>query len=158
MGIIIFLLGVSVGKKQAAAAGIPAASQSQFEDVVAEKPKPTAEEGDPISQEIEGHQAAQQETRPKPEEVTQPEVKTKAPAVKSAPENVAEVVVHAMTVPNPKARYLVGKDARRFARLLVDLGGFEEGNVVLVQNALDGPGVATPVQTGEAIDVPCKFS
>ncbi|WP_137700394.1 SDR family oxidoreductase [Marimonas lutisalis] len=39
------------------------------------------------------------------------------PAVKSAPENVAEVVVHAMTVPAPKARYLVGKDARRFARL-----------------------------------------
>ena len=39
------------------------------------------------------------------------------PAVKSAPEVVAAAVVNAMTTPNPKARYLVGKDARRFARL-----------------------------------------
>ena len=39
------------------------------------------------------------------------------PAAKSAPESVAEAVVHAMTAPTPKARYLVGKDARRFARL-----------------------------------------
>ena len=85
VGIVIFLLGVSVGKKQAAAAGIPATPQSQFEDVVAEKPKPAAEEGDPISQELEGHQAAQQETRRQPEEVTQPEVKTPPPAEKPAP-------------------------------------------------------------------------
>lgn len=39
------------------------------------------------------------------------------PAVKSAPGKVGEAVVQAMTEPNPKARYLVGKDAQRFARL-----------------------------------------
>jgi len=39
------------------------------------------------------------------------------PTMKSAPEKVAEAVVHAMTAPAPKARYLVGKDARRLARL-----------------------------------------
>lgn len=39
------------------------------------------------------------------------------PAVKSAPGKVAQAVVQAMTEPTPKARYLVGKDARRFARL-----------------------------------------
>lgn len=39
------------------------------------------------------------------------------PAVKSAPAKVGEAVVQAMTEPTPKARYLVGKDARRIARL-----------------------------------------
>jgi cell division septation protein DedD len=85
VGIVIFLLGVSVGKKQATAAGIPATPQSQFEEVVAEKPKPTGEDKDPISQELEGHQVAQKETSQKPEEVTRPEVKTKSPVEKPAP-------------------------------------------------------------------------
>lgn len=85
VGIVIFLLGVSVGKKQAAASGIPAAPQSQLEEVVAEKPKTAAEQDDPISQELEGHQAAQQESLEQPEEVSQPEVKTKPPAEKPAP-------------------------------------------------------------------------
>ena len=38
------------------------------------------------------------------------------PATKSSPEDVAAAVLQAITAPHPKARYLVGKDARRFAR------------------------------------------
>ena len=39
------------------------------------------------------------------------------PATKSAPEKVASAVVEAMTASAPRARYLVGKDARRLARM-----------------------------------------
>ena len=39
------------------------------------------------------------------------------PAAKSAPDEVARAVLEAMTTATPRARYLVGKDARRFARM-----------------------------------------
>jgi cell division protein FtsN len=86
VGIVIFLLGVSVGKRQAQISGTAQVRpEDAFEEVVAAKPQPAAEEGqDEITQEIAGHQDAQktepevvkrQETKPPP---PSPATKTKA--------------------------------------------------------------------------------
>jgi cell division protein FtsN len=82
VGIVIFLLGVSVGKKQVEMAGTALTPQGQFEEVVAEKPQPVAEDKDTIGKELEGHETAQQQEEKAPEKVTQPQVKTAPPAVK----------------------------------------------------------------------------
>ncbi len=84
VGIVIFLLGVSVGKKQAEMAGVPVTPQDRFEEVIAEKPEPVAEGGDAIGEELEGHETAQQD-QDKTEVVTQPQVKTTQPAQKKQP-------------------------------------------------------------------------
>ncbi len=85
VGIIIFLLGVSVGKKQAQVAGSQAVPAKPFEDVVAEKPKPAADT-DEIKQEIAGHEVAQkQEEQKKPTEVvTKPKIKSTPPVSKKS--------------------------------------------------------------------------
>jgi len=85
VGIVIFLLGVSVGKKQAEMAGTPVSPQDRFEEVIAEQPKPVAEEKDSIGQELEGHETVQQQGQEKTEIVTQPQVKTTQPAQKKPP-------------------------------------------------------------------------
>jgi len=82
VGIVIFLLGVSVGKKQVELAGTAVTPQGQFEEVVAEKPRPVAEDKDAIGQELEGHETALQQEEKAPEKVTQPQVKTVTPAAK----------------------------------------------------------------------------
>jgi cell division protein FtsN len=84
VGIVIFLLGVSVGKKQAEMAGVPMSSPERFEEVIAEKPEPVAEDKDPIGQELEGHETAQQDPETT-EVVTQPQVKSQQPAQKKPP-------------------------------------------------------------------------
>ncbi len=85
VGIVIFLLGVSVGKRQAQISGTAQLQpQDTFEEVVAAKPKPIDESQDEISQELAGHQDIQkqepevvkkQETKPPP---TSPTSKPKA--------------------------------------------------------------------------------
>ncbi len=84
VGIVIFLLGVSVGKKQAQVSGTMAPVQSKFEEVVAEKPKPAAEDKDAIVQELAGHEDAKEQDPAETEVVTQPEVKTPPPTQKKA--------------------------------------------------------------------------
>ena len=79
VGIVIFLLGVSVGKKQAQASGTLVPVQSKFEEVVAEKPKPAAEDKDAIGQELAGHEDAKELDPAETEVVTKPEVKTPPP-------------------------------------------------------------------------------
>lgn len=85
VGIVIFLLGVSVGKRQAQLSGsAELRPEDTFEEVVAAKPKPVEEGKDEISQEIAGHQDARkqepevvkkQETKPPP---SPPSTKSKA--------------------------------------------------------------------------------
>jgi cell division protein FtsN len=83
VGIVIFLLGVSVGKKQVELAGTTVAPQGQFEEVVAEKTQPVAEDKGAIGKELEGHESAQQKGEEQPQEtVTRPQVKTAQPAAK----------------------------------------------------------------------------
>lgn len=75
LGIIIFLLGVSVGKKQAQLADQSQLTPAEtFEQVVADKPKPVEKVKDEISDEIAGHEEVQ-----KQEEVKKPEVKPTPP-------------------------------------------------------------------------------
>ncbi len=97
VGIVIFLLGVSVGKRQAQVAVNQAVPAKPFENVVAEKPKPAAEK-DAIKQEIAGHEVAQKQEEPKEptEVVTKPQVKSTppssqkaTPATKSSPPSAA---------------------------------------------------------------------
>lgn len=93
VGIVIFLLGVSVGKKQAQVSGTLVQAQNKFEEVVADKTQPSAEDKDAIGQELAGHVDAKVEDPAQTEVVTQPQVKTSpppaqkkaAPAAKPAP-------------------------------------------------------------------------
>ncbi len=75
VGIVIFLLGVSVGKRQAQITGTAQIQpENTFEEVVAAKPKPLEESKDDISQEIAGHQDVQkQEPKPPPTTKTKPQ-------------------------------------------------------------------------------------
>ena len=79
VGIVIFLLGVSVGKKQAQVSGTLVPAQNKFEEVVADKTQPTAEDKDAIGQELAGHVDAKEEDPAQTEVVTQPQVKTSPP-------------------------------------------------------------------------------
>jgi len=65
LGIIIFILGVSVGKKQAVIISKSAISDS-VEKLEVEKPPPIEESKDPISQEIASHQQSKEEKKPPP--------------------------------------------------------------------------------------------
>ncbi len=90
VGIVIFLLGVSVGKKQEQVSGTMIPAQNKFEEVVADKPTPTAEEKDAIGQELAGHVEAKEDPAGT-EVVTQPQVKTsQPPAQKKAPPPAAK--------------------------------------------------------------------
>lgn len=65
LGIIIFILGVSVGKKQAVITNQITPSET-LEKVEEQKPLPVEESKDPISKEIASHQQALKEEKPPP--------------------------------------------------------------------------------------------
>jgi cell division protein FtsN len=67
LGIVIFLLGVSVGKKQALIADRnQALPETASEFLVKEKPKPLKENPDQIGEEIASHQQAREKASPLP--------------------------------------------------------------------------------------------
>ena len=65
LGIVIFILGVSVGKKQAVIAN-QVTTDEAFEKLEEQKPPPVEVSKDPISKEIASHQQAPKEDKPQP--------------------------------------------------------------------------------------------
>jgi cell division septation protein DedD len=58
LGIVVFLLGVSVGKKQGKIVEETQLASKPAEQITEQKPVPQKESGDPISQELESHKKA----------------------------------------------------------------------------------------------------
>ena len=102
VGIVIFLLGVSVGKKQVQVSETMVPAQNKFEEVVAEKPQPITEDKDAIVQELAGHEDAKEQDPGETEVVTQPQVKTSSPpAQKKAPPPAAKSTIPAAPAVKP---------------------------------------------------------
>lgn len=74
LGIAVFLLGVSVGKKQGQIMGETQQAKNSIEQLTQQKPAVQKEQSDPISQELESHKKAEGE------KVTEEKVTAKQPA------------------------------------------------------------------------------
>jgi cell division protein FtsN len=99
VGIVIFLLGVSVGKKQVQMAHTSLTPQDRFEEVIEDKPKPVTQGRDDISQELAGHE----DTKRGAEAESPAELVTE-PKVKSAPPPQQTVAREKKAPPKPEAR------------------------------------------------------
>lgn len=76
LGVVIFILGVSVGKKQAVIANQSTVSEP-VEKIEVEKPPPVEESEDPISQELASHQQTTEEKKPPPPPSSPPPIQPK---------------------------------------------------------------------------------
>jgi cell division septation protein DedD len=86
LGIVVFLLGVSVGKKQGKIVEETLMAEKPVEQITEKKPVPQKEAGDKISQELESHKKAGED------KVQQEEVKAEPPVVKPKTEPVKPAV------------------------------------------------------------------
>jgi cell division septation protein DedD len=84
LGIIVFLLGVSVGKKQARIVEETQLASKSAEQITQEKPVPQKEPAETIDQELASHQKAQEDKR-KEEKVKTETVKPKVEKSKPQP-------------------------------------------------------------------------
>lgn len=84
LGVVVFLLGVSVGKKQAKIQEETQLVSKPAEQITQEKPVPPEEKSESIDQELASHQKAQEEKVPEEKIEAQP-VKPKAEPSKQAP-------------------------------------------------------------------------
>lgn len=84
LGIVVFLLGVSVGKKQGKIVEETQMAAVPTEQITEDKPVPQKEAGDAISQELESHEKAEEEKvqqeKPKTEPVKEPKTEPAKPA------------------------------------------------------------------------------
>jgi cell division septation protein DedD len=71
LGIVVFLLGVSVGKKQGQIIEDTQLAEKGVEQITEQKPAPQKESADPITQELESHKKAEEKKAPQ-EKVTPP--------------------------------------------------------------------------------------
>ncbi len=81
LGIVVFILGVSVGKKQVEVAEVTQYPTEPIEKITEKKPV-VPETKDTINEEIESHKQAQEETAEKKPAETETEKVTPSPAVK----------------------------------------------------------------------------
>ena len=99
LGIVVFLLGVSVGKKQGKIVEETQMTQKPAEQILEQKPVPQKESEDPISQELESHKKAGkdkvQQEKVKIEPAVKPKVKSSKPATSSPSQNVYWIQVGA---------------------------------------------------------------
>jgi cell division septation protein DedD len=84
LGIVVFLLGVSVGKKQGKIVEETQMAQKPAEQIVEQKPVPQEESTDKITQELESHKKAEGEKVQEEKIESQPAVKPKAEPPKPA--------------------------------------------------------------------------
>jgi cell division septation protein DedD len=99
LGIVVFLLGVSVGKKQGRIVEETQLADKPTEQIIEQKPVSQKESADPISQELESHKKAG-EDKAQPEKVTakqvvKPKVESSKPAPSSQRQNVYWIQVGA---------------------------------------------------------------
>lgn len=85
LGIVVFLLGVSVGKKQGKIVEETQLARKPTEQVTEQKPVPQKEKQDLISQEIESHKKAGEEKTQEEKIKTEPAVKPKTEPPKPSP-------------------------------------------------------------------------
>lgn len=99
LGIVVFLLGVSVGKKQGKIVEETQLAAKPAEQIIEQKPIPQKESGDPISQELESHKKAGedkvQQEKVKAEPAVKPKVESSKPATSSPSQNVYWIQVGA---------------------------------------------------------------
>ncbi len=99
LGIVVFLLGVSVGKKQGKIVEETQLAEKPAEQIIEQKPIPQKESGDPISQELESHKKAGedkvQQEKVKAEPAVKPKVESSKPATSSPNQNVYWIQVGA---------------------------------------------------------------
>ena len=84
LGIVVFLLGVSVGKKQGKIVEETRLAEKPTEQILEQKPTPQKESGDTISQELESHKKAGEDKVPEEKIQARPPVKPKVESSKPA--------------------------------------------------------------------------
>ncbi len=82
LGIVVFLLGVSVGKKQGKIVEATQLAEKPAEQIIEQKPIPQKESGDPISKELESHKKAGKDKVQQEKVKAEPTVKPKAESSK----------------------------------------------------------------------------
>lgn len=99
LGIVVFLLGVSVGKKQGKIVEETQLAQKPPQEITQQKPVPQKESADSISQELESHKKAEQETAQEekitPPKVVKPKVESPKPAATTQDRNAYWIQVGA---------------------------------------------------------------
>jgi len=96
---VVFLLGVSVGKKQGKIIEETQLAEKPAEQIIEQKPIPQKESGDPISQELESHKKAGedkvQQEKVKAEPTVKPKVEPPKPSTSSQSQNAYWIQVGA---------------------------------------------------------------
>jgi len=99
LGIVVFLLGVSVGKKQGKIVEETQLAEKPAEQITEQKPIPQKESGDQISQELESHKKAGEnkvpEEKVQAEPAFKPKVESPKPATSSPSQDVYWIQVGA---------------------------------------------------------------
>lgn len=99
LGIVVFLLGVSVGKKQGKIVEETQLAEKPVEQITQPKPVPQKESSDLISEELESHKKAGedkvQEEKIKAKPPVKPKVESSKPAVSSRDQNMYWIQVGA---------------------------------------------------------------
>lgn len=99
LGIVVFLLGVSVGKKQGKIVEETQLAEKPAEQITQPKPVPQKESSDPISEELESHKKAGEEKVQEEKIKAQPPAKSKVessrPAASSRVQNMYWIQVGA---------------------------------------------------------------
>ncbi len=99
LGIVVFLLGVSVGKKQGKIAAETQLAEKPAEQITHQKPVPQKESGETISQELESHQKAiegnVQEEKIKAKSAAEPKIESPKSSAFSPAQNVYWIQVGA---------------------------------------------------------------
>ena len=85
LGIVVFLLGVSVGKKQGRIVEETQMAGKPAEKIIEQKPVPQTKPGDTISQELESHKKAGEEKTQQEKTQAEPVAKQKAEPTKPSP-------------------------------------------------------------------------
>ncbi len=102
LGIVVFLLGVSVGKKQGKIVEETQIASKPVEQITQQKPVPQKESEDPISQELESHKKAgeekiQEEKIEAQPVAAKPKVEPKKPPAASQNQNVYWIQIGAFS-------------------------------------------------------------
>jgi cell division septation protein DedD len=98
LGIVVFLLGVSVGKKQGKIVEETQLAEKPAEQIIEQKPVPQKESADTISQELESHKKAGEDKvqeKVKAEPIVKSKVEPAKPATSSKIQNVYWIQVGA---------------------------------------------------------------
>ena len=92
LGIVVFLLGVSVGKKQGQILEETQMADKTAEQITEQKPVPQKESVDPISQELESHKKAGEDKVQEEKVEAKPAIKPKTEPLKPAPSSQSQNV------------------------------------------------------------------